>query len=344
MDKIRLGKTGMMVSRLGFGGVPMQRLSEKDAIAVVKRCLELGINFLDTASEYINGEEYIGKAIREYNREELIISTKSNYGNRQLVERNLEKSLNDLGSTYIDLYQFHRVNDDATLDAILGGDAPMAVIHEAKKAGVIRHFGITSHSMALSMKAVKAGLFETVMFPFNFICTEAADQLLPLTRRYDVGFIAMKPMAGGMLSSATIPFKYILQFPDIVTIPGIQQPAEINEIIGFYEKPQSMTTTERNEMQHLRKELSPRFCRRCNICEPCPENVSIVHALDILCFIKNMPTSVVFGENVAEQLSTISQCNKCGECEKRCPYGIRIMDVMDEFYKLYLSEYKLYQQ
>jgi len=236
MEKIRLGRTEMMVSKLGFGGIPIQRVSEDEAVAVVRRCLELGITFLDTANDYGTSEERIGKAISGQ-REEVILATKSWDRTGEGVERHLKLSLEHLGVEYIDLYQFHSVNDSKNLDMVLAPNGPMAVVEEAKRAGLVKHIGISSHSMDLAKEAVKSDRFETIMFPFNVVAYQAADELLPLAREHDVGFIAMKPLAGGKIDNITIAFKYLFQFPDVVPIPGIGKIREIEEIIQVLEGP-----------------------------------------------------------------------------------------------------------
>ncbi len=241
MDKIRLGKTGMMVTRLGFGGIPIQRLTAKDAVAVVSKCLDLGLNYIDTANGYSTSEERIGKAVKG-RRHDVFIATKTFPGTPDIIEKNLDLSLKRLDTDYIDLYQFHGVNDKATLDRILDPENGLyQVFEKAKKAGKIRHIGITSHQMDAAKMEVKTGKFETIMFPFNVITSEPAKELLPLCRQHDVGFIVMKPLAGGMLDNATIAFKYLLQFPDVVTIPGIEKIKEIEEIYNIYENPHQVT-------------------------------------------------------------------------------------------------------
>ena len=242
METIRLGKTEMMVSRLGFGGIPIQRVSGDEAVAVVSRCLELGITFLDTANAYTTSEERIGKAISE-RWQGLIIATKSTSRTSEGVESHLKLSLKRLGVESIDLYQFHGVDDSKTLNTILAPNGPMAAIEEAKRAGVVKHIGITSHSMETAKEAVKSDRFETIMFPFNMVRYEAAEELLPLAREHDVGFIAMKPLAGGKLDNVTLAFKYLFQFPDVVPIPGIGKIGEMEEIVQVLKGLQQTTKT-----------------------------------------------------------------------------------------------------
>ncbi len=334
MEKIRLGKTNLQVSRLGFGGIPIQRLSEADAIAVVKRCLDLGITFLDTANAYTTSEERIGKAIAD-RREELVIATKSLSRKREGVEKHLNLSLQRLNVKYIDLYQFHGISDKASLDMILAPDGPMAVVEKARKDGLIRHIGITSHQIDVAKEAVASGRFETIMFPFNFVTAEAADELIPLARKHDVGFIVMKPLAGGMIDNAKIAFKYLFQFPDIVTIPGIEKVAEIEEIVQILEGPKTISAAEKKQMQKLRKQLGTRFCHRCDYCQPCTEGIMISNVMSYPSLARRLPPEHLFSGIWGAIMEKAENCTECGECETRCPYDLPIRDLIAEYAKQY---------
>ena len=243
MEKIRLGKTNLMVTQLGFGGIPIQRLNDADAVAVVKKCLDLGITFFDTANGYSTSEERIGQAVKGQ-RPNIYIATKSGARTREEMEKHLALSLQRLGTDYIDLYQCHGISDFKSLDKIQEPGGVIDFMKESRRKGLIKHIGITSHQIDVAKKAVQTGLFETLMFPFNFITSEAADELIPLCRKHDVGFIVMKPLAGGMIDRVKIAFKYLLQFPDVVAIPGIEKIAEIEEIAQFYQKPAKITQAE----------------------------------------------------------------------------------------------------
>ena len=334
MEKTRLGRTNMMVTRLGFGGIPIQRLSEEDAVAVVRTCQDLGVTFMDTANGYTTSEERIGKAIAG-RRQGLILATKSGARDSEGVERHLALSLKNLGVDYIDLYQFHGVSTFDALEQVLDPKGCRAVVEEARKAGTIRHVGITSHSLEVAKEAVKSDQFETVMFPFNFITSEPADELLPLAREHDVGFIAMKPMAGGMLDNATIAFKYLLQFPEVVPIPGIEQAWEIEEIVKLYQGPKQMTEEEVAEIRRIRDELGTTFCRRCEYCQPCPQEIPISTVMNITSFVKRMPPERVFSGGIAAAMERASTCTECGDCEERCPYDLPVREVLAERVRWY---------
>jgi len=342
MEKIRLGKTNLMVSRLGFGGIPIQRDSEDDAIAVVRKCLELGINYLDTANAYTTSEGHIGKAISG-RREGLIIATKTAAREGDIVESHLKLSLQQLGVESIDLYQLHSVSNFDTLDIILAPDGPMAVLEKAKRAGQIKHIGVTSHQIDVAKELVKSGRFETIMFPFNFITCEAADELIPLARKHDVGFIAMKPLAGGILDNVNIAFKYLLQYSDVVPIVGIQKAREIEEIVKVLEGSWRMTEAELKEMQRLKEELGTKFCRRCDYCQPCTAEIPISLVLDTKSLIKKLPPQGVFSGHFAVELEKAANCNECGDCEERCPYHLPIREMIKEYAGLYETEKRKYQ-
>jgi len=343
METIRLGKTELMVTKLGFGGVPIQRLCEEEAVAIVRRCLDLGVNFLDTANSYTNSEERIGKAIAG-RRQGLILATKSFPQTREGMKSHLKLSLERLGVEYIDLYQFHGVSSFPALDIVLDPNGPRAVLEEAKRTGVVKHIGITSHSTDVAKEAVKSGCFETIMIPFNVVNREATDELLPLAREHDVGFIAMKPLAGGRLTNASVAFKYLFQFPDVVPIPGIEKTGEMEELVRVLGGPREMTEAEESEMQRLREELGTVFCRRCDYCQPCSEGIPISSAITISNPEKRMPAERMFHGWINEVLTKAAECTECGDCEERCPYHLPIREMLAHEVKWYQEEKREYEE
>jgi len=343
MEKIRLGKTNLMVTRIGFGGIPIQRLNENDAVAVVKRCLDLGINFIDTANAYSTSEERIGKAIAG-RREGLILATKTTSRSGKGVKAHIEQSLKQLGVDSLDLYQFHSVSDFGSLDMVLAPDGPMAAVEEAKKAGKIKHVGITSHQIDVAKKAVATGRFETIMFPFNFVTDEAERELLPLAREHDVGFIDMKPLAGGMITTAKIAFKYLFQFPDVATIPGIEKLHEIDEIVDILNRPLKLTAAEKKEMQKLKQQLGTRFCHRCDYCQPCKEGIAISTVMIYPSLAARLPSNQLYSGFWSAVMDKAAACSLCGECEERCPYHLPIRDMIAEHYEQYERDKTNYER
>ena len=344
MDKVRLGRTNLMVSRIGFGGIPIQRCTEDNAISVVKRCLDLGIIYIDTANSYTTSEAMIGKAIAGRNRKELIIATKSGARNREGVEAHLANSLKMLGTDYIDLYQFHGVNDKKNLEMVLDPKGPLAVIEKAMKDGIIKHFGISSHNSDVAKEAVETDKFETLMFPFNFVTSEPLDNLIPLCRLHDVAFIAMKPLAGGMLDNATLAFKYLLQFPDVVPLVGIEKTWEIDEIVGLLGNSWELTIAEKRQMDKMKSEMGTKFCRRCDYCQPCKAGIPISNVMNYPSYMKRMPPERVFSTFLGPAMEKVYDCQDCGECEERCPFKLPIRTMMKDYQKQYNNAQETWQK
>jgi len=242
----------------------------------------------------------------------------------------LELSLKRLNTDYLDLWQLHNVSTPEAYDQVLGPGGAMEAAQEAVRAGKIRHIGISSHSLDMALKAVPSGRFETIQFPFNFVTDEAAKELLPLTRRHDVGFIAMKPMAGGMLTDARLTIKHLLQFDNVIPDPGIQTIEEIEEIAAIVNGHWELTPQEWQEIERIRGEMETRFCRRCEYCQPCPQKVRISTAVNVQSFWRRFPPERFFAGFVADAIESVRQCGDCGECEDRCPYHLPIREMLAE--------------
>ncbi len=320
MKTTRLGKTNLEVSRVGIGGIPLTRPTEAEAIRVVQHALDLGINFVDTAHGYNVSEERIGKAIAG-RRDQVIVATKG-----WDVEQ-LELSLKRLNTDYIDLWQFHGISSPESYREAI---EQLEAIQKAVDTGKVRHIGFSSHNLDIARKGVSDGYFETVQFPFNFVCNEAADQLIPLAQEHDVGFIAMKPFAGGMLHVANLAIKYLLQFDTVVPDPGIERVEDITEIVeivdgGHWE----LTSQERQQIETQRAELGTRFCRQCQYCMPCPEDVNI-RMIMITQNMFRLWARDVFIEWMDEVIETGKNCVQCGECEAKCPYQLPIREMIEE--------------
>jgi predicted aldo/keto reductase-like oxidoreductase len=337
VDKVRLGKTELMVSAVGLGGIPIQRLADEEATSMVRRCLDLGVNFIDTANGYSKSEERIGQAIAG-RREGLILATKSHAREGPELRQHLELSLKRLRVDYIDLYQLHCVSNFEDYEKSLAPGGPLDVVREAQAAGQVGHIGITCHSMEVALEATKSGLFETMMFPFNFISSEAVEKLIPLAREHDVGFIVMKPMGGGLLENATIAFKYLHRFPDTVPIVGIEKAEEIEEIIAIMEGDPQLTPAEEAEMERLRAQLGTRFCRRCGYCQPCPEGVPIQMMMTLESTMKRLPPGSFFLKWGTEIVPQAENCVQCGECEEKCPYQLPIREMIEEYLALFYAQ------
>ncbi len=343
MEKIRLGKTGLMVSRIGFGGIPIQKPSEEEAIRLVQDSLDRGVNFIDTSRVYTTSEERIGIAIAG-RRADVLLATKSVGRTPDAILADLDQSLKNLQTDYVDLFQFHNVSTEQDLKVVLEPGGPLDAVRKARDQGRIRHIGITSHRLTVALEAVKSGAFETVMIALNFVNSEAADELIPLARKNDVGIIIMKPMAGGMLDNPALSFKYLNAFPDLLVLVGIAEMGEMEQNISLLDFKGDLTEDERSEMERIREELGNGFCRMCNYCQPCPQKIMISAIMYTEVALKRFDPKRIFEGDWDKFMNTIPDCIDCGECEKRCPYELPIRERIRAAYEHYNTAKKDYQE
>jgi len=329
MNTVTLGRTGLVVSQIGFGGIPITRRTFEDAVEVVRRALDLGITFIDTANSYLDSEEKIGRAIAG-RRDHLVIASKSGAATKQGILEHIDLSLRRLRTDYLDLYQLHNLSRPEAWEVISGPGGALEGLEKAKAEGKVRHIGLTSHSLDLAERLLReTDCFETVMLPFNLIVHEAEQRLLPLARSKEVGFIAMKPMAGGELSEASLPIRWLCQFPDVQVLVGFERTEEVEEVVRLAEEARPLTDEEQEEVERLRRETGRLFCRRCGYCEPCPEGIPLTVVMAFTSLRKR------FGPEVAArrwrvQLEKARACTECGQCEQKCPYQLPIRQRIKE--------------
>jgi predicted aldo/keto reductase-like oxidoreductase len=336
MRKVTLKRTGLNVSRIGFGGLPIQRIDEKDAVAVIRRCLDLGINLIDTANGYTVSEGYIGKAISTYPRDSIILATKTRARDYKTAMDHIKLSLERLGTDYIDIYMLHNVSDLPVLDQVLAKDGALSALEEAKKAGIIRHIGVSSHGHQTALAAAKLDCFETMMYPYNFVAHEPGEEVLQACRDNNIDFFAMKPLGGGRLDNAKLAFKFLLNIPDVVPFVGIEKPEEIEEIVGIEKNLTPLNKEEQAEIKRIVDEIGNRFCRRCRYCLPCPEGIIIPLLNNLVTFLRHDSAEQCFGPGIVSKTVDMARgCTECGECEERCPYDLPIIEMNKDNVKLY---------
>jgi hypothetical protein len=330
MERFTLGKTGLQVSRVGIGGIPIQRPSPEEATRVIRRALDLGINFVDTSIGYGDSEERIGRAIAG-RREEVVVATKGGWQDRETVLRHVDISLERLGIDTIDLWQFHGINTMQGYESIFEPGGAMEGAQEALGSGKIRHLGVSSHSFEVALEAVRSGHFETLQFPLNFISNEAVEGLLPLARRRDVGFIAMKPFAGGNIRDANLALKYVLQFEHVLPDPGVERVEEVEEIAAIVNAGEwELTEEEHDQIRSIRAQLGSRFCRQCGYCLPCEQGVNIPLVMIGRIMHRLWPAELFNDPEwwFWKAVDTAENCIECGVCEERCPYRLSIRQVL----------------
>ncbi|NLW44035.1 MAG: aldo/keto reductase [Syntrophomonadaceae bacterium] len=325
----QLGKTGLWVSVIGFGGIPIQRVDDQTAMQLVNRALNLGINFFDTARGYTDSEAKLGLVLRE-RQQEAIIATKSMARTREEMARDIEKSLRALGTEYIDLYQVHNVQHPSELEQVLKPGGAIEALLEAKKSGIIKHIGITSHIKELFKDALKTGFFETIQLPFNPIESDGIPEILDLAAAHGAGVIIMKPLAGGSIKNAALALKYILEYPVSTIIPGMDSLQQVEENASIGSWSDNLTPAEREMLNREIKEIGITFCRRCGYCRPCPQGIDI----PLVFLLDGYYTRYGLTEWAKERYRGMKvqpdACTECKECEDKCPYNLPIHRMLVE--------------
>ncbi|MBE6673010.1 MAG: aldo/keto reductase [Ruminococcaceae bacterium] len=325
-----LGRTGLMISRVGFGGIPIQRTEEEKIPALFDALIEEGINFIDTARGYTVSEEYIGRALAG-RRDQFVLATKSMARSAEAMAADIEISLGNLQTDHIDLYQIHNPGP-ADLEKVLAPGGAMEALVDAKKAGKIGHIGLTCHLTEVFEKALEIPQVETVMFPYNPVETQG-EALIAKCREKGIGFIAMKPLAGGAIENAELAMRFILQNEAVsVVIPGMYCPEEVKmnaRAAG------TLTKEDLIEIDALRRTLGTQFCRRCNYCAPCTAGINIPGVFLFEGYLERYGLEGWARDRYNAMAKTASDCIGCGVCETRCPYGLPIRDMMKKAEKAF---------
>ena len=317
MQTIRLGRTNLVVSKNGFGALPVQRVSMEEAGKLLRKAYENGINYFDTARSYTDSEEKIGYALSDV-REQIIISTKTPSTTVEGFWKDLHTSLEKMKTAYIDIYQFH---NPAFCPKPGDGTGLYEAMLEAKAQGLIRFIGITNHRLHVAIEAVESGLYDTLQFPFSYLASEKEEALVKLCAEKDVGFICMKALAGGLITRSDVAYAYLAQFP-VAPIWGMQREHELDEFLSYNDNPPAMTDEIADFIAHERKELVGEFCRGCGYCMPCPAGIEINNAARMSLLLRRSPTAGHLSEAGQAMMKKIEGCLHCNQCKSKCPYGL----------------------
>ena len=318
MRNVTLGKTGIVVPQNGFGALPIQRDDMETSIKILRRAYEGGMRYFDTARAYSDSEEKLGNAFAGM-RDKIYIATKTTAKTPEQFWKDLETSLEKLQTDYIDVYQFHMVTQCWRPG---DGTGMYECMVKAKEEGKIRHIGVTSHRIAVAMECVESGLYETMQFPFSYLADEKDIALVKKCEELNVGFIAMKGLAGGLITNSKAAMGFMLDYPNVVPIWGVQRENELEEWLSFFDNEPEMTDDIRDFIENERKELSGDFCRGCGYCLPCAAGIEINQCARMSLMIRRAPTKGWLSEEWQKKMEKIEDCINCGACMKRCPYGL----------------------
>ncbi|NQT93252.1 MAG: aldo/keto reductase [Lentisphaerae bacterium] len=343
MDKVRLGRTGLMVTRTAFGVLPIQRTDREEAARILRKAYDAGINFFDTARGYTDSEEKIGYALGDV-RDRIIIATKSGATTRLGLLKDLETSLGHLKTHYVDILQLHNPAELADPD---DAESSYAGLVEAREKGMIRFAGITQHSIERAEMAVSSGLYDTMQFPLCTISSERDWALADRCRKMDMGLIAMKALSGGLLTNARAAFAFMRTHEDVVPIWGIQHMTELEEFLALDKEPPEFDDDLQAVIERDRTELSSEFCRACGYCLPCPVEIPIPMAARMPLLLGRMPTQRFGSPEWREKMARIRDCTDCGHCRDHCPYDLDPPAMMANSlaaYEAWLGEHEKQEQ
>lgn len=331
MVQVRLGKTEITVGKNSFGALPIQRIPREEAVKLLRKAYEHGVTFFDTARWYTDSEEKLGEAF-EGMREKVYIATKTGATSAEDFWKDLNTSLKNLRTGYIDIYQFH---NPAFCPKPGDGTGLYEAMLEAKDKGVIRHIGITNHRLHVAHEAIESGLYETLQFPFCYLATEKDIELVEKCRAADMGFIAMKALSGGLITNSAAAYAFLAQYDNVLPIWGVQRESELDEFLSYIKNPPVMNEELAAVIARDREELLGDFCRGCGYCMPCPVGIEINNCARMSLMIRRAPSAAQLTPEMQAKMKRIESCLHCGSCKAKCPYGLDTPALLEKNYKDY---------
>jgi len=331
MNEITLGSTGISALQNGFGALPIQRISKGDAVKLLRRAYEGGMRFFDTARAYSDSEEKMGEALADL-RGDIIIASKTMAVTPDKFREDLDTSLRLLKTDYIDIYQFHCVS---TCYRPGDGTGMYECLQEAKAAGKIRHIAITTHKLGVAFEIAESGLYETLQYPFSYLSTQREIELVQKCRENNMGFLAMKGMAGGLITRSDAAMAFVSQFDNVMPIWGVQRENELEEWLSYMDNTPAMTEDLSAFIEKEKQELSGDFCRGCGYCMPCPAGITINQCARMSLMLRRAPSQTWLTPHWQEEMKKIEKCLHCEACTEKCPYSLNTPELLQKNYEDY---------
>lgn len=325
MKTVTLGSTGITTPQNAFGALPIQRVDHATAVRLLRRAFDGGMTFFDTARAYSDSEEKVGLAF-EGMRDQVTIASKTMATTPEKLVADLDTSLALLKTDHIDVYQLHCVERCYRPG---DGTGMYEALEEAKCAGKILHIAITAHKIGVAEEIVASGLYETLQFPLSYLSSPREEALVQACADANMGFIAMKGLAGGLLTNARACMAYMAQFDNVVPIWGIQRDAELEQWLAFMDETPVLDDELRAFIEADRAELGGDFCRGCGYCKPCPQGIAIDNCARMSLMLRRAPSANWLGKHWQAEMEKAATCVGCGACKRRCPYGLDIPRLLE---------------
>jgi predicted aldo/keto reductase-like oxidoreductase len=328
MEKVRLGRTNLIVTKLGWGGIPIQRVGEREAVSVIRAVVEMGVDLLDTARGYTNSEHRIGLALQRIERP-FILSSKSPVRTAKIYN-DVRESLKQMKAKKINIYHLHNVSNFEEYERVMAPGGGYEGLKRARDEGLIDHIGLSSHNLQILEKAVIDGHVDVIMACYSFLEPDTLRKVFPLAKEKDVGILTMKPFSGGVIEEAGPALRFVLSTANIIPIPGSETLERARENWKIFAEGYSLTEEDKERIEVIKKEFDCRFCRRCDYCQPCTEKIKIQYAVGLKSMIKRMGPNIQELKWVTDVVEKARHCSECGECLPRCPYHLPIPDLIKE--------------
>jgi predicted aldo/keto reductase-like oxidoreductase len=329
LEKRQLGRTGLRVSLLGFGGIPIMRVTPEEAVETIGEAVRRGIDFFDTARGYGDSERKFGAALDALGAD-VVVASKSPKRDKGGMLEDFDRSMQDLRLDAIDLYQVHCVNKEQDYLRVLSADGAYAALEQLRDAGRVRHIGLTSHNLEIVKKGIVSGKFDTVQVLYNFVEPEASQEVIPASIESGIGVIAMKPLAGGCIQHHSIALRYVLGSQGVITIPGMATPDEVIQNVEAASDLRQLDPEEMKVIEAVRAELAGYYCRRCDYCQPCPQDIPISFMLHLPSVRKRVGDAMMRRDAYRRMFEKVCQCEDCGACEERCPFQLPVRDLVKQ--------------
>jgi predicted aldo/keto reductase-like oxidoreductase len=328
MEKVRLGRTNLIVTKLGWGGIPIQRVGEREAVSVIRAVVEMGVDLLDTARGYTNSEHRIGLALQRIERP-VILSSKSPVRTAKIYN-DVRESLKQMKAKKINIYHLHNVSNFEEYEKVMAPGGGYEGLERARDEGLIDHIGLSSHNLQILEKAVIDGHVDVILACYSFLEPDALQKVFPLAKEKDVGILTMKPFSGGVIEEAGPALRFVLSTANIVPIPGSETLERARENWKIFTEGYSLTERDKERIEAIKREFDCQFCRRCDYCQPCSEKIKIQYAVGLKSIIKRMGPNIQELKWVIDVVEKARHCSECGECLPRCPYHLPIPDLIKE--------------
>lgn len=331
MTTVTLGRTGITVNKNGFGALPIQRITKDEAAKLLRKACDGGITLFDTARAYSDSEEKMGHALSDI-RSHIYITTKTGAKSAEGFWKDLETSLTLLKTDYVDVYQFH---NPSFCPKPGDGTGLYEAALKAKEQGKIRYIGITNHRLAVAREAIESGLYDTLQFPFCYLCSEKDIELVEECKKNNMGFIAMKALSGGLITNSAAAYAFEAQYGNVLPIWGVQRESELDEFLSYIGNPPVMNEELRAVIESDRKQLYGSFCRGCGYCMPCPVGIEINNCARMSLLLRRSPSEVQLSEEGQAKMRKVKECLHCGQCASKCPYGLNTPELLQRNLKDY---------